>query len=129
MVTSLFLAQLLGVYMLIVGVVILFRRETLMKAVSKMVSNISVVYIIALLELAAGLALVIGHNVWVMSWPVIITIVGWLMVVESTLYLVMPRRLLSKLLQRFNKENFYVLCGLILLIAGAYLTAVGFSLL
>lgn len=129
MVTSLFLAQLLGVYMLIVGLILLFRRETLMKAVGKMVSNPSVVYIIALLELAAGLALVLGHNVWVWGWPVIITLVGWLMTLEAVFYLVLPKKVLGKLLERFNRENIYVLTGLLLLVAGIYLTAVGFEVL
>jgi hypothetical protein len=42
------------------------------------------------LFLLAGLVVVSTHNIWVLDWPVVITIFGWGMVIKSVLLLVAP---------------------------------------
>ena len=46
--------------------------------------------VIGTFTLPMGLALVIGHNVWVLDWPVIVTLFGWAMTVKASLYLLFP---------------------------------------
>jgi hypothetical protein len=41
--------------------------------------------------LVLGLTVVTLHNVWVADWPVVITVVGWIMVLKSMIYLLVPR--------------------------------------
>ena len=38
-----------------------------------------------------GAAIVLGHNVWVWNIPVLVTLVGWLTMIKSAVYLVIPR--------------------------------------
>jgi hypothetical protein len=38
-----------------------------------------------------GLAIVLGHNLWVWDLPVIITVAGWMTTLKSAAYLVLPR--------------------------------------
>ena len=38
-----------------------------------------------------GLIVILGHNLWVADWRVIITLVGWLATTKCVLYLLFPR--------------------------------------
>ena len=40
--------------------------------------------------MSAGLAIVLTHSVWVASWPVLITILGWLMTIGGAARIVCP---------------------------------------
>ena len=40
-----------------------------------------VVYISGVLFFVAGLAIIRAHNLWIRSWPVLITLMGWLFLV------------------------------------------------
>ena len=48
--------------------------------------------IIAMYTLPQGLLIVLGHNIWVLDIPVIITICGWGMTLKSIIYVLMPKR-------------------------------------
>ena len=45
----------------------------------------------ALGTLVFGLVIVTGHNVWGFGWPVIITILGWSMMIKTAIYLMYPQ--------------------------------------
>ena len=44
-----------------------------------------------LMILVLGLTVVTLHNVWVADWPLVITVVGWIMVLKSMIYLLLPQ--------------------------------------
>jgi uncharacterized protein YjeT (DUF2065 family) len=46
--------------------------------------------IIGLYTLPLGLVLIVGHNVWVLDWPVFLTVCGWGMTIKSAIYLLVP---------------------------------------
>lgn len=48
---------------------------------------------IGTLTLPLGLLIVLTHNVWIVDWAVIVTIMGWGWTTKSCLYLVMPATL------------------------------------
>ena len=49
------------------------------------------IYLSGVLSLLAGLAIVIAHNRWSGGWPVIITVLGWLMVIGGVIRIVVPQ--------------------------------------
>jgi hypothetical protein len=49
--------------------------------------------LLATFNLPVGLAVVLGHNVWVWDIPVVVTLAGWVMVLKSVVYLLLPRSL------------------------------------
>lgn len=129
MALSIFLAKLLGIYMILVGLIFMIRRKALMPAMQEVIKNKALIYIIAILELLAGIAIVLSHNIWVLGFEVIITIVGWLMIVEGVLYLLLPGKYLQKLLGKFNTPVWYGAGGVAAVIIGAYLVARSFGLI
>lgn len=124
---SLFLAQLIGLYLLVVGAVVSIRRTSIMPAVSDMVKNKALIIILAFVELAAGLAIVLAYPQITLDWMGIISVVGWMMVVEGILYLAMPFPAIQKMIRRFNTQRWYVAGGVVSIVAGTYLAGVGFG--
>ena len=58
---ELFLAKVFGSYLIIAGAVALFRRGSVMPAVSQLAANKPLILIIAMMELFAGLSIVIAY--------------------------------------------------------------------
>src|SRR3989344_361267 len=124
---SLFLAQVFGLYFLIAGVIIIFRRQSLIPAVTEFGHNRALVLIVALMELVAGLAIAIAHPILTPDWRGIITLFGWWMIVESIIYLVLPFSGMRKLIRTFNHSRWYISGGFISVVLGLYLAGAGFG--
>src|SRR5262249_36024281 len=82
MATSIFLARLLGPLLLAVGAGILINPKPFHTMASEVVRSMTLVYLFGLFDFAAGLAIVLTHNVWAANWRVLITILGWLMLIR-----------------------------------------------
>ena len=80
---SLFLARLLGPLLLLPGIGLLINPRVFRTIATEVVGKVTLVYLFGLTDLAAGLAIVLTHNVWVASWRVLITLVGWLMLIRG----------------------------------------------
>jgi len=125
---SLFLAKLIGSFAIIEGVVIMVRLKEVQKIIDDYVDNRPLVFLISLIVTVAGLALVLSHNVWETSWVVIITLIGWLVLIKGVAMLLLPHKLLERLTKRFNNRNFYIIGGIATLVIGLYLAFKGFGL-
>jgi len=126
MVISIVLAKVFGIYLLVTGVAVITKQKPMMQLIREFVSNRPLVFVVASAELILGLLTVVNHNLWVNGWPVIITIAGWLMLIEGILYILLPADTMKSMVEFFNRKPFYVVGGIACLILGAYLTYVGF---
>ena len=45
--------------------------------------------------LIAGTFLATFHNIWVKSWPIIITLLGWVAIIEGVLFIAFPKPMLK----------------------------------
>lgn len=87
---SLFLATIIGWYLIILGSFILIRPELAKKATTEVMSNSGTLFMIAIITLILGLLLVVSHNLWVMDWPVAITVFSWLVLIGGLVRLFYP---------------------------------------
>mgnify|MGYP000176752315 CR=1 FL=1 len=87
---SVFLAKLIGTYMVIVAVGFLVNRNIYQRLIDDFSKSPALTYMGAVLAIITGLLIVMVHNVWVISWPVIITIFGWLGLIKGILLVVFP---------------------------------------
>ena len=89
---STLIARFFSVSLLVVGVSHLVQpslwRDFFLRIKDTGVAGI----IIAMYTLPQGLLIVLGHNIWVLDIPVIITICGWGMTIKSILYAIVPSR-------------------------------------
>ena len=87
---SIYLASVIGWYLLIVGAFILVRTDYVKLIMADILAQRALVFIIAIVTLIFGLMLVATHNIWIMGWPVIITLFGWGAVLSAILRLFFP---------------------------------------
>lgn len=126
---ELFFAKFLGLYFLIMGVLILMRRKAVMPAIKDLLKNRALLLILAVVEIAAGIALVLAFPVVSLTVPGIVALVGYMMVIEGILYLAAPAKFVQKFIGSFNRPWWYVVGGSGAIIAGVYLAGYGFGLI
>ena len=126
--TSLFLAKLIGPIFVIVGIGLLLNGDRYRAVVDEVMSSHTLLYVFGAIALTGGLAIVLTHNIWVWDWPVIITIVGWLMIVRGSLRIIVPQQvedLARKMVARWS--NILLISGLLVIMLGAFLCWKGFA--
>ena len=103
--TSIFLAKLLGPILLVVGGALLVNRKDLDALAQELLRSRLLLFLFGLIDLAIGLAIVLTHNVWVADWRLIITLLGWLLMVRGAVRILIPehaKALGAKLLKNAN---------------------------
>lgn len=123
------LAQLLGLYFIIIGVIVLYRRKAVMPAISELAKNRGLLLVLALAEVIAGLAVVITYPALTLDWRGVISVIGWVMLIEALVYLAMPSKKVQRFIKRFSNRSWYGASGAFAIIIGAYLAAAGFGLI
>src|SRR5437016_1615297 len=93
--TSTFLARLIGPVLLIAGVGLFANRASFRSMAQEFLRSPASLYFSGFLILPAGLAIVLTHNLWVANWRVIITVLGWLMMIGGVLRMLAPAQVRS----------------------------------
>jgi hypothetical protein len=100
------------------------HKQATVESMNALIHNAPVLFIIGVIAVAAGLAMVLGHNVWsggVLS--VLVTLTGWLLLTKGVLLLFLsPEAVYGLLLAGIGFEQFFYLYGAIVLLLGIYLT-------
>ncbi len=84
--------------------------------------------LMGLLELTAGLSIVLAHNDWSSFAAGTITTIGYLLVIEGTMYLLLPNKAIGWVVRTFNVKAWYYTGGALSILLGAYLCFFGFGL-
>src|SRR5271163_2787194 len=126
MVASIFLARLLGPIFLIVGASILFNPKVFRDIAADVVRSVTLVYLFGLMDFAAGLAIVITHNVWLASWPVLITLIGWLLLIRGTVRVLIPETVMGFAAKVLGNTQFIPVAGVVTGIIGLVLCYFGY---
>jgi hypothetical protein len=123
-----FLAQLLGLYCVIISVVMLARKQAIMEMVPTLIENRPLLFIVEILGVIGGLAMVLGHNVWSGGFlAFIITLIGWATLVRSTVLLFLSPQAIARFIKAIRYEQNYYVFATITLLLGLYLTSAGFA--
>ena len=120
---SIFFAKLFGFYLIIASLYLFFRQKLLIHVVHDLVKSKGMRYFVGFSIVAAGLALILGHNIWVGGFvPIVVTVFGWLMLAKGLSYLFLAEKQFSNLLKWFEKNsNLVPVFALFYGIFGAYL--------
>src|SRR5262245_29127222 len=66
-----------------------------------------------------GLAIILGHNVWVWDLPVIVTLMGWLTTIKCATYLLLPRAHTRVMSVAVRPEAGFRVVGILAILLGA----------
>lgn len=116
-----FLATVIGWYLVILSFLLFFRYDHILTVMKEIIAKPGEFFIIAVMTLILGLLLVTSHNIWVMDWPVVITLFSWVVLVAGILRLFVPEMLLSMWQPLFNNTVAIKLMTFINLLIGLFL--------
>ena len=91
--------------------------------------NRPLTYLASVFVLILGLLLVVAHNVWVAGWPVIVTLLSWLVLIKAVAYLLLPQEAVARAVTAFDRPAWFILGGAVTAGLGLFLAGKGFQVL
>lgn len=124
--TSIFLAQVMGLFLVVYCAAILININNMTSVISGLFHNAAMQFIVGMILLIVGSLLVVSHNIWESSWVVLVTILSWIVFLKGVLYIAFPK-MLHKMSKPFLNNHAWIYIGAsINLVVGLYLCYVGF---
>lgn len=123
---SIFLAQVLGIYIFLMALAMLAHQTRFKTTMHDFLNNHSLIVFSGGLSLVFGLLIVLSHNIWVTMWPVLITIIGWILIVQGVMRIFWPEKFATCMRDMMAKSG-YLIMTWVWLIVGVYLIWAGFT--
>jgi len=123
---SIFLAKILGLYLVIISIAMFANVYKFEKIIKDMVSDNAMAFLTADLALIVGILLVVSHNIWQADWRVVITVLGWLTLFKGTIRIMFPQWT-EEVSERLAQSHAIVcISATITILVGIYLCYYGF---
>ena len=123
-----FLARLIGLFLIPMGLALLINRPAILGALAVIVREPALLLTFGMIFTAVGLAMVIGHNRWSGgAATVVVTVIGWVLLMRGLLLLFAPPAVLLEIYDAIAFEQrlpFYVA---VVEALGVYLVTAGLS--
>lgn len=125
---TVYLSRLIGLYCILAGLSMGIRKESVIETVTALLRDPALMFLLGILTLIGGLAMILAHNVWSGGAPaVIVTLVGWLTLLKGLLFLfVPPSREAGFFLDTLQYARFFYVYMSISMLIGIYMTYEGF---
>ena len=127
MAISAYLAKLIGPIFLTIGIGLLVNGPFYRILIGEALASHVLIYLSGVLSLLAGLAVVIAHNRWSGGWPVIITVLGWLMVIGGVIRIVVPQVVQTVAATVYSGRAAIIVAAILCVALGGFLSFKGFS--
>lgn len=127
MLHSLLIAQTMGFFLLFMGIILLARAQYYKGLLASVKVCRAAVFIGSVFALILGITLVLVHNLWVWNSSIIVTILAWIVLIKSLLWLGFPDWMIELNHKLYSGYMYYVtaaialILGIILLSHGAYI--------
>src|ERR1039458_2387280 len=100
---TVFLARLTGLSTILVVIALLLRGSAI---IDTTVADAPVILAYAIISLAVGVSMILGHNVWSGgALPVVVTLVGWLILAKGLLLLFLTPERFPECTSRCNMAS------------------------
>lgn len=123
---TLFIAKVLGLYLLIMGIAMLLKANSIKVVVHDVISSPPLVFISGAITLIFGLLLLVNYNVWQLNWFLAITLIGWVITIRSILCLFFPILAVHMMKKFLHNDFLYYIITLIIIFLGVILSDLGF---
>lgn len=120
-----FLARAIGLFGAISTLAVMARYSCHLAIEEDTARNTPLIYLSGFLALGIGVLLVVGHQVWVWDWRVLITIIGWLTVLKGMLRIFFPEMVKTLIAKKKHSKKF-LLADIAVFLASLYLLYQGF---
>lgn len=124
---TIILAKIMSLYLLVCGSACMLNPDYFREIYIGSISNKMFPLIGGILSTLVGAVFISIHNEWVMSWPLIITLVGWWSLVKGFILLSCSNAISSFSFLEKRSNRFYRLTSLTWILAGLFFAAKGWS--
>ena len=121
-----FIARLIGPLFVVLGIGLLANHAFYAAMIVHAVHHPTLIYISGLLALTAGLAMLNTYRAWTADWRVIVTVLGWLMLIAGVIRIVLPQVIVIIATTVYSGPTSIVIAGVVVLVVGAYLSFEGY---
>ncbi len=122
---SIFLAKVIGLFLSISTLAIILRYKEFTLIEKEAVKNPLLIYVSGFFTLISGILIVVSHNLWVLDWRLIITIIGWITLFKGIFRIFYPKAVI-KLISQKHDNRLFLLAELLFFFVGLYLIYYGF---
>jgi len=119
-----FLSKLIGIYCILISLAMVAHRQATVEAMTALLHNPPLVFVVGVMAVAVGLAMVLGHNVWSGGGlPITVTLIGWSSLFKGVLLLFLsPEAVSVFFLAGLHYEQLFDFYAAVALVLGIYLT-------
>jgi len=125
---SIFLAKVLGLYLVITTLSLLVNRATTKSILTDVVKSPGLLYLSGTIALILGILLISVHNIWVADWRVLITLIAWLSFIKGLFITVFSPSVTKHSKKLLAHPYFLPVSYVVSFLIGAYLCYWGFEL-
>jgi hypothetical protein len=121
-----FIARLIGPTYIAIGLGILLNGPFYTALIAEAVRSPTLIYFSGLLAFVPGLAILNAYRKWTEGWRVVVTIIGWLLVIGGIIRLVLPATTATIAGDVYSGRYALLIIAIILVVVGAFLTVMGY---
>ena len=114
------IAQVLGIFFVVVGVSMVANGKATAAAVEESVQNKGMMFMWGILALLIGAVIVVFNNAWTSGLALLVTILGWLALIKGTFILLFPG-VAASLYKKCGKSGMLVVAGVVIAVLGLVL--------
>lgn len=85
-----FFAVVIGFYLVLVSLAVLVHPQRSRKDIAEFLSDHPLLCLSGGLSILFGLIVVASHNIWIWQWPVVITLIGWILLIQGICRILCP---------------------------------------
>lgn len=126
---SLYLGQVFGLYMIVVGIVVMAKEDQFMPVIGAFLKDKTELMLVAFVEFLAGLFFVLGYQEWGTVYEGVLSVFAWLVLLEGLMYMAAPSSWVAWVAKTFNVKMWYLGGGLASVVIGIYLAGIGFGII
>jgi len=125
--TSKTIAGLIGPTPVAVAVAVVLNLGSFPALAEQVSRDPALIFLSGILLFVAGLAIVRAHNAWAGGWPVLVTVLGWLILLGGLAQMLFPTQIAAIAADVGRSTGLIVAAAIILLVLGAILSFKDYS--
>jgi len=127
-IATVFLGRLLGLYLVAVSAGMLAGKRRTLETLDEMASNGPWMLFSGMAATAAGLAIVLGHNLWTGdALTIAVTLIGWVALVKGLALLIVPPAAMAKAYKAIGFERYFHVWMGVVLVLGLWMAFAAFA--
>lgn len=127
--STILLSRVTGLYMIVMGVIMMTRREYFKMMINSVVDAPATRLMIGIIMFIAGLFWINLYQKWGSFGEGLLSFFGWVLILKSLLYINLSSEGMRKWIAAFNVDGRYRWGGLLAILLGLYLANLGFGLI